>query len=76
VLGSYYWRQAQVCMSLARTSDDPAQKQRYEDLALEFAQSAADRRDFDSTIPPSFVCFTSFEIVPGARQFESRCTEK
>jgi hypothetical protein len=63
-------------MSLARTSDDSAQKQRYEDLALEFARSAADWRDFDSTIPPSFARFTSFEIVPGTRQFESRRTAK
>jgi hypothetical protein len=39
-------------MSLARASDDPAHKQHYEDLALEFAQSAAGRRDFDIAIPP------------------------
>jgi hypothetical protein len=43
VLSSYYWRQAQVCMSLARGSDDPAYKHRYEDLALQFLQRAAGR---------------------------------
>ena len=36
-------------MSLARASDDPAHKQHYEDLALEFAQSAVDERDLDIT---------------------------
>ena len=36
-------------MSLARTSDDPSHKQRYEDLALEFAQSAVGERDLDIT---------------------------
>jgi len=59
-LGSYYWRQAQVCMSLARASDDPAHKQHYEDLALEFAQSAAGRRAFDTTIPQ----FTTVKRTP------------
>jgi hypothetical protein len=34
-------------MSLARASDDPLHRQRYEDLALEFAQSAAGERDLD-----------------------------
>jgi hypothetical protein len=37
---SYYWHQAQVCMSLARVTDDPFLKERYEDLALDFAQNA------------------------------------
>ena len=37
---SYFWHQAQVCMSLARVSDDTVLKQRYEDLALEFAKNA------------------------------------
>jgi hypothetical protein len=40
VLRSYFWHQAQVCMSLARVSDDTVLKQRYEELALEFAQNA------------------------------------
>jgi hypothetical protein len=34
---SYFWRQAQVCMSLARACKDPALKERYEDLAFDFA---------------------------------------
>jgi hypothetical protein len=34
-------------MSLARASDDPVHKQRYEDLALEFAQSAVGEPDLE-----------------------------
>ena len=37
---SYLWRQAQVCMSLARVTADPVLKERYEDLAVDFAQNA------------------------------------
>jgi hypothetical protein len=54
---SYFWHQAQVCMSLARASDDPALKQRYQDLALEFAQNAGGERDFDILLPSS--CLSS-----------------
>jgi hypothetical protein len=35
---SYFWRQAQVCMSLARACNDPVLKEGYERLALGFAQ--------------------------------------
>jgi hypothetical protein len=52
VLRSYFWHQAQVCMSLARVSDDTVLKQRYEELALEFAQNAGDERGVDITAPP------------------------
>jgi hypothetical protein len=34
------WRQAQVCMSLARATDDPFLKERYEDLAVDLARNA------------------------------------
>ena len=34
---SDFWRQARVCMSLARACKDPVLKERYEDLALDFA---------------------------------------
>ena len=34
------WRRAQVCMSLARATDDPVLKERYEDLALDLARNA------------------------------------
>ena len=34
-------------MSLARASGDPVHKQRYADLALEFAQSAVGEHDLD-----------------------------
>ena len=46
------WRQAQVCMALARASDDPALKQYYEELALKFAQNAGGERDPDNTDAP------------------------
>jgi hypothetical protein len=45
---SYYWHQARVCMSLARVTNDPALKEQYEDLAIEFAQNAERERDFAS----------------------------
>jgi hypothetical protein len=39
-------------MSLARATDDPVLKHRYQDLALEFAQNAGDERDLDITVSP------------------------
>jgi hypothetical protein len=38
------WRQAQVCMSLARATDDPVLKERYEDLAVNLVRSAEPER--------------------------------
>jgi len=35
---SYNWHQAQVCMSLARATDDPSLKRRFETLALNFLE--------------------------------------
>jgi hypothetical protein len=53
VLGrSYFWRQAQVCISLAQATDDPVHKQRYQDLALELVLKANDERGLDTTGPP------------------------
>jgi hypothetical protein len=49
---SFFWHQARVCMSLARGTDDPSLKQRYENLALEFAQDAGGERDLDITAAP------------------------
>jgi hypothetical protein len=40
------WRRAQVCMSLARATDDPVLKERYEDLALDLARNAEHGRTF------------------------------
>jgi len=37
---SYNWHQAQVCMSLARATDDPGLKKRYENLALDFLEKS------------------------------------
>ena len=51
VLTCNSWRQAQVCMTLARASDDPALKQYYEELALKFAEHAANEHDPDNTAP-------------------------
>jgi hypothetical protein len=41
-------------MSLARASGDPLHRQCYEDLALEFAQSAVGERDLDIAASPLF----------------------
>ena len=41
------WRRAQVCMSLARTTDDPFLKERYEDLAVDLARNAEHERTLD-----------------------------
>jgi hypothetical protein len=49
---SYSWHRAQVCLSLARVTHDPELKQRYEDLALDFAQNVVDDRDPDVAAPP------------------------
>jgi len=48
VLSCNSWRQARVCMKLARASDDPALKQYYEELALKFAENAASQHDPDN----------------------------
>ena len=48
---SHLWHQAQVCMSLARATNDPVLKERYEDLAVDFAQNAERERDLDSDKP-------------------------
>ena len=41
------WRQAQVCMSLARATDDPFLKERYEDLAVDLARNAERERTLE-----------------------------
>jgi hypothetical protein len=38
------WRQARVCMSLARATSDPLLKERYEDLAVDLARNAERER--------------------------------
>ena len=45
---SYLRHQAQVCMSLARATNDPVLKERYEDLAVDFARNAGREQDLDS----------------------------
>ena len=49
---SYFARQAQVCMSLARLTDDPALKRQYVDLAVEFARYIGGKGDLDITTAP------------------------
>ena len=48
VLSCNSWRQARVCMALARASDDPALKQYYEELALGSVQKAGSEPDPDN----------------------------
>ncbi len=51
---SYYLHQAQVCGSLARGTDDPKLKQRYEDLAVEFMQRGSRESDDEiDFLPPA-----------------------
>jgi hypothetical protein len=47
VLKCHSWHQAQNCMALARLSDDPALKQYYLELALEFVRNAGSERDLE-----------------------------
>jgi hypothetical protein len=41
------WRRAQVCMSLARATDDLLLKERYEDLAVDLARNAERERTLE-----------------------------
>ena len=41
------WRQAQVCMSLARATNDPLLKERYEDLAVDLTRNAERERTLE-----------------------------
>jgi hypothetical protein len=40
-------RQAQVCMSLARATNDPLLKERFEDLAVDLARNAERERTLE-----------------------------
>jgi hypothetical protein len=42
---SYCLHQAQVCLSMARRTEDPNIKRRYEELAIDFMERAGGRRD-------------------------------
>jgi hypothetical protein len=48
----YFLQQAQVCISLARSTNDPILKERLEDLALNFVQSVSGERNLGTTAPP------------------------
>jgi hypothetical protein len=49
---SYFAHQVQVCTSLARVTDDPALKRRYEVLAVEFARNIGGELDLDMNAAP------------------------
>jgi hypothetical protein len=51
---SYYLHQAQVCQSLANGTTDPALKDRYTRLALDFLDRAAENDEDD---PGDFLAF-------------------
>ena len=60
---SYYLRQAQVCRSLANSSDDPRLKDRYERLALDYFDRATEAVECDEE---NFLVFlTSPRLAPG-----------
>jgi hypothetical protein len=48
----YFLQQAQVCISLARSTNDPILKERLEDLALNFVQHVSGERDLGTAAPP------------------------
>ena len=48
---SYCLHQAQVCLSLARGTDDAKLKQRYEELAVDFMERAGGGREAESRLP-------------------------
>jgi len=43
----YYFHQAQVCMSLARGTDDPNLKQQYEELAIDCLEKLSEIKPKD-----------------------------
>ena len=47
------WRQAQVCMSLARATDDPVLKERYVDLAVDLVRNAERESPGETSDPGS-----------------------
>src|SRR6516162_7924460 len=57
------WRQAQVCMALARASGDAALKQYYAELALKFVQNVGSEPDPKIAVRSAFVIPTA-KIIP------------
>ncbi len=69
----YCMREAQVCMSLARNTDDPTLKERYEDLARKFLQRGVAEDDAEFDFAPS----TNRKIKPGSSgRTDSRFSKK
>lgn len=65
---SRYFHRAQVCLSLARTTEDPELRDRYEDLAVDFLHLAGGREDseFDAPAP----------VAPGSTKFGSNSNSR
>jgi hypothetical protein len=59
---SYFAHQVQVCTSLARVTDDPTLKRRYEALAVAFAQNIGSELDRDMDAAPQ----ASIDPKPGS----------
>jgi hypothetical protein len=59
---SYFAHQVQVCTSLARVTDDPALKRRYEVMAVEFAQNIGGELDHEMSAGPP----ASIDPKPGS----------
>jgi hypothetical protein len=49
---SYYLHQAQVCMSLARGTDDPNLKQKYEELAIDCLERLGEMKPEERNASP------------------------
>jgi hypothetical protein len=52
---SYYLHQARVCQSLARLTDEPVLRARYDQLALEFSAQSGEADDTEAGGPPDFI---------------------
>jgi hypothetical protein len=60
---SYYLRQAEVCRSLAKASEDATLRERYERLALDYLERA---KEFAASGEQDFLQFlTSPGLAPG-----------
>jgi hypothetical protein len=75
------WRQAQVCMSLARATDDPLLKEQYEDLAVDLARNAecertleiSSRLETGHSSPPRYRRGSSTAMPGGFGDSTGRC---
>jgi hypothetical protein len=66
------WRQAQVCMALARASDDPVLRRYYEELTLAFVQNAWNDRDLNVTALPAAKNLATVRLI-GLTGEQTKC---